>query len=147
MTAPPGVAIASSTQRGSTTTPQAPASSAAAANAPPSTCSPGSPKKRSPGWTARESITARAGPPAARPPACSRTSSAPAVPAMRWALQCFTRRPSASRLERGRRHRLRLERRARHGDVVERLLAAARELLPLLVALPRDDHDVPLAGD
>ena len=50
-----------------TTTPHAPASSAVTANAPPSTCSPGRPKKRSPGWTARESITARPGPPAGAP--------------------------------------------------------------------------------
>ena len=123
-------ASSSSTHCGWTTTPHAPASSATVANAPPSTFSPGMPKKRSPGWTARESITARPGPPASRPPAGSRTSSAPAVPATRWALQCFTRAPG------------RLQRLAGHGDVVERLLAPALELLALLVALAGDHDDV-----
>ena len=51
-------------------------------SAPPSTCSPGSPTNRSPGPTARESITARAGPPRAgrrrrsAPPAAAATRAA-----------------------------------------------------------------------
>ena len=99
MTAPSNsLASSSSTHCGSTTTPHAPASSAVMANAPPSTRSPGSPKKRSPGWIPRESMTVRPGPPAARPPACSRCSEPPIVPAMRWTLQCLTRpRPAEPR--------------------------------------------------
>ncbi len=50
---------------GSTSTPHAPASSARAANAPPSTRSPRMPTNRSPGRTSRESMLTRCGPAAA----------------------------------------------------------------------------------
>ena len=106
-----------------TSTPHAPAASASAAKRPPSTCSPGSPTNRSPGPASRESIdralrarrTARAG------------GDQPRARRLRRRAQATRRARSASRAT---------------VDVVERHLAAARELLPLLVALAGDHDDV-----
>ena len=92
-TAPRSTTTASAAHSPVTSTPQAPAASAIAANEPPSTFSPGIPTNRSPGPISRESIVTRDGPSAARPSGCGRSSSAPAAPATRLSLQCFTRRP------------------------------------------------------
>ena len=100
--------------------------SAAAAYAPPSTCSPGSPTNRSPGPAARESIDR---PLRARSPRAAAGSQRAAAPAA-----CGDPlRRSSSRAP---------QRLARDGDVVERHLAPAGELLALLVALAGDHHDV-----
>src|SRR3954452_5068493 len=107
-------------------TPQAPPPSACGAKRPPSTLSPASPTKRSPSPTARESMTTRAGPPARGAGAASRAPAA-----------CATRSGDQSRTQRL----------AGDGDVVERDLAPPLELLPLLVALAGDDHDVARLGD
>src|SRR5215218_2480636 len=155
-TAPPSAAAAASrAQPGAASTPHAPARSASAAKRPPSTRSPGSAKNRSPGSIARESITARTGPPPR--PRAPRTSSAPAAPAIRWSLQRLTpgwaplwraasSRPGVSRRAPLRRLARLAERGARDLDVVERLLAPAGELLPLLVALAGDHDDVARLG-
>ena len=83
------------------------------------------PTNRSPAPAARESITARAGPP--RPAGGGCTSRAPAA----WATcsGVHSRMPVPQRL-------------ARDRDVVEGHLAPARELLALLVALAGDHHHV-----
>src|SRR4051812_4791618 len=143
-TAPPDNSEACS---GVTRTPQAPASKAAAAKRPPSTCSPRNPTNRSPADSPRVSISARAGPPGA-----SATSSAPASEATRVASQEITPRPPATpgRSATSRpRPRDGLDRLARDLAVVERLDAPARELLPGLVPLAGDHHDVagPRHGD
>ena len=98
---------------------------ARAANSPPSTRVPASPTNRSPGPTSRESITTRsrrAGA-AAHEPRAGRLGDPRRVPAL----------TTAQRL-------------ARHRHVVERLLAAARELLALLVPLAGDHHHVARLG-
>ena len=108
--------------------------SASAANSPPSTRSPGSATNRSPGSTARESITTRAGPVggavapahAARPRPRRRSAGRSSASRATSATPRATAR-SASRAT---------------VDVVERLLAPAGELLALLVALAGDHDDV-----
>src|SRR5256885_8373790 len=125
---------------GSTTTPQAPASSACAANSPPSACWPGRPKNRSPGRSSRESAIARSG----RPPLPTIATSAPAAAAMRSGESSITR--GATLVDLGSRPsypgpaaqppQLLLG----HVPVVEGDFPSARKLLSLLVALA-GDHD------
>ena len=93
----------------------------ARAKRPPSTCSPTSPTNRSPGPAARESITARDGPPACGAGATSRPPAACAT--------CSGDHSCTQRL-------------TGDGDVVEGHLAPALELLALLVALAGHDDDV-----
>src|SRR3954470_11127091 len=96
-----------------------------AAKRPPSTFSPGRPTNRSPNPTSRESITARRGP---CPRPVDRASRAPVASATRSGDQSCTQRLP------------------RHRRVVERDLAAARELLALLMALAGDDDDIAVGG-
>src|SRR5215218_2917826 len=86
--------------------------------------------KRSPGCTSRESIVTRSGP-------GDTFSSRRAVRT--------SRTPAASATSSG--DQSRTQRLTRDGDVVERQLAPARELLALLVALARDDDDVARPGE
>ena len=80
---PPRAVAARSACSGVTTTPHAPASIARSANVPPSSCSPGRPKNRSPGPACRESTIARAGasdgPGACASPATIRAPQAAAI--------------------------------------------------------------------
>src|SRR5919206_3944746 len=123
--APGGAQRAASAWSGPTRTPHAPLASACGANRPPSTLPPTRPTKRSPCPTARESMTTRCGPAAC---GAGLTSRAPAA----WA----TRSGDQSRTERL----------AGDGDVVERDLAPAGELLALLVALAGDHQHVARLG-
>src|SRR3954451_16202001 len=125
-TTPGGAEPAPFACREPTSTPHAPASNACGANSEPSTLSPARPTNRSPRPTARESMTTRAGPSARGAGAASRAPAA-----------CATRSGDQSRTQRL----------AGDGDVVERDLASRLELLPLLVALAGDDHDVARLGD
>src|SRR3954451_3437053 len=125
-TTPGGAEPAPFACREPTSTPHAPASNACGANSEPSTLSPARPTNRSPGPTARESMTTRAGPSARGAGGASR---APAACATRSGDQSRTQRLAGDR------------------DVVERDLAPGLELLPLLVALAGDDHDVAGLGD
>src|SRR3954469_7073892 len=125
-TTPVGDAPAPFACRAPTSTPHAPASNACGANREPSTLSPARPTNRSPGPTAREPMTTRAGPSARGAGVASRAPAA-----------CATRSGDQSRTQRL----------AGDGDVVERDLAPGLELLPLLVALAGDDHDVARLGD